>query len=95
MSRRLKNIQRASDASPLTPDGPTWTAEMVTAALVGRKIVAVRREDETAIVLDFGKYGLLTISADLDTDHEQPRSDSDAEVLERLDVGAVAYIDLR
>jgi hypothetical protein len=90
MSRRAKSIQRAADQAPT---GPLCTVEMVTAALRGRRLQAVTREGETAIVLDFGRHGQLTISASLDWRHER-QTKSDLDVFERLDIGAVADLDL-
>lgn len=68
---------------------------MVTAAVVGRTLKGFKLVDEGTVVLDFGKHGELTIFANLAMDHEEQKTDSDLEVLERLNVGAIVGIDLR
>lgn len=91
MSRRAKALQAAVDAAPA--GGVIWTVEMVAAAVGGRKVRDVTREGEDAIVFDFGRHGSLTVYASLDWESDQ-QIDGDLDVLDRLDVGAVADLDL-
>jgi hypothetical protein len=67
--------------------------EAVAAALVGHELQAITRNGESEVVLDFGRHGTLTVSASIIWAHEQ-QSAEDLDVLDRLDVGAVAELDL-